>query len=172
MIKKIISVILISLTLYSFVNSASNQDQLCKAVIAAPQIERTFAIIKPDAVAAKNSGEIINLIEKNKFNIIGMQKTNLHQKQASEFYKAHKDKPFFKSLIEYMTSGPAIILALEKENAIKEWRDLMGTTNPANAAPGTMRRMFGTSITNNATHGSDSKENAQVELNFFFPELK
>lgn len=135
-------------------------------------IERTFAIIKPDAVAAKNAGQIIDLIEKNKFEIIKMKKIQLTKKQAEKFYGVHKDKPFYKELVEYMISGPVVLLALEKANAIKEWRDLMGATNSENAAPGTMRRMFGTSITKNATHGSDSKENAQIELNFFFPELQ
>lgn len=153
--------------------SATEKPNAKTAVKAIPvTIERTFAIIKPDAVAAKNAGQIIDLIEKNKFDIIRMKKTQLTRKQAEKFYGVHKDKPFFKELVEYMISGPAVLLALEKANAIKEWRDLMGATNSENAAPGTMRRMFGTSITKNATHGSDSKENAEIELNFFFPELQ
>lgn len=134
-------------------------------------MERTFAIIKPDAVAAGHSGIIISLIELNKFDIIGMKKVRLTQEQAQTFYAVHKDKSFFGELVSYMTSGFAIIMALEKEKAIQEWRDLMGPTNPSQAGPGTMRRMFGTSIGSNATHGSDSAQTANIELKFFFPEL-
>jgi len=134
-------------------------------------VEKTFAIIKPDAVQAGHSGQIINLIELNKFSLIGMQKLRMTKQQAETFYAVHAARPFFGELVNYMISGPVIILALEKENAIQEWRDLMGATNPAQAAPGTLRRMFGTSIGNNATHGSDSPETAQAELAFFFPTL-
>ena len=134
-------------------------------------LERTFAIIKPDAVAAKHSGSIINLIELNKFSIIGMEKLTMTKQQAETFYAVHKARPFFGELVNYMISGPVIILALEKENAINEWRDLMGATNPAQAAVGTLRRMFGTSIGSNATHGSDAPETAKEELAFFFPKL-
>lgn len=150
--------------------TTKSQEQAPK--VAPVVIERTFAIIKPDAVAAKHAGQIIDLIEKNKFDIIRMKKVQLNRKQAEKFYGVHKEKPFFKGLVEYMISGPVVVLALEKANAIKDWRDLMGATNPEKAAPGTMRRMFGTSLTENATHGSDSRENAQIELNFFFPELQ
>jgi nucleoside-diphosphate kinase len=134
-------------------------------------LERTFAIIKPDAVAAKHSGQIINLIELNKFSIIGMEKLTMNKQQAETFYAVHNARPFFGELVNYMISGPVIILALEKENAINEWRDLMGATNPAQAAAGTIRRMFGTSIGSNATHGSDALETAKEELTFFFPKL-
>ncbi len=134
-------------------------------------MEKTFAIIKPDAVAALRSGDIISLIELNKFSILKMQKVQLAKKQAETFYAVHKERPFFGELVTYMISGPVIIMALAKENAIQEWRDLMGATNPAKAAPGTIRRMFGTSIGNNATHGSDSPETAREELKFFFPDL-
>lgn len=133
--------------------------------------EKTFAIIKPDATKAKHAGAIIEIIELNKFNIVKLEKTVLTRAQAEKFYDIHQDKPFFGELVEYMISGPVIIMALEQENAIQNWRDLMGATNPAKAAPGTLRKMFGTSIGNNATHGSDSPENAAKELKFFFPNL-
>lgn len=134
-------------------------------------MEKTFAIIKPDAVAAHHTGMIISLIELNKFTIKGMRKVHLTRAQAEEFYAVHKERSFFGELVEYMISGPVVVMALEKENAIQEWRDLMGATNPAKAAPGTIRKMFGTSIGNNATHGSDAPETAAVEVKFFFPEL-
>lgn len=134
-------------------------------------MEKTFAIIKPDAIAALRAGDIISLIELNKFTIKRMAKIQLSRSQAEAFYAVHKERPFFGELVDYMISGPVIVMALEKENAIQEWRDLMGATNPAKAAPGTIRRMFGTSIGNNATHGSDAPETAHAELKFFFPDL-
>ena len=134
-------------------------------------VEKTFAIIKPDATAAGYSGQIINIIELNKFTIARMQKLQLSPAQAEQFYAIHKERSFFRELVDYMISGPVIVMALEKENAIQDWRDLMGATDPKKAAPGTMRKMFGTSIGNNATHGSDAAETAKVELKFFFPEL-
>lgn len=130
--------------------------------------EITFGIIKPDAVKNKNSGEIIRIIELNNFDIIAMKKIQLTKKQAEGFYFEHKNKSFFKDLINYMTSGPIIVLALEKMNAIKDWRELMGSTNPKKSNPGTLRAMFGTSITENAVHGSDSSKSAQREFKFFF----
>jgi len=134
-------------------------------------IEKTFAIIKPDAVAAKNSGKIIDVIEKNGFDIIRMEKIKLSKEQAEKFYAEHKDRGFFKDLVDFMTSGPVIIMALQKQNAIKDWRDLMGATNPAEAAPGTIRKLFGTDKGKNATHGSDSTQAAKREIAQFFPEL-
>lgn len=134
-------------------------------------MEKTLAIIKPDAMKALRTGDIISLIELNKFTIKRMTKLQLSREQAEAFYAIHSDKPFFGELVDYMISGPVIVMALEKENAIQEWRDLMGATNPAKAAPGTLRRMFGTSIGNNATHGSDAPETAQQELKFFFSDL-
>jgi nucleoside-diphosphate kinase len=133
--------------------------------------EKTFAIIKPDATAAGHSGQIINIIELNKFSIVRMQKMQLTQAQAEEFYAVHKERSFFRELVDYMISGPVTVMALEKENAIQEWRDLMGATDPKKAGAGTLRRMFGTSIGNNATHGSDAPETAKNELAFFFPDL-
>ena len=131
-------------------------------------MEKTLAIIKPDATANKYSGEIIKLIELNKFNILRMEKKQLSKKEAEDFYAVHKDRPFFSELVNYMISGPIIAIALEKENAIKSWRDLMGETDPKKAAPGTLRYMFGTSIGSNATHGSDSQQTANNEIRFFF----
>lgn len=130
--------------------------------------EITFAMIKPDAVAAKNSGKIIDIIENNGFNIMRMQKINMSTEQAHKLYAIHKDKPFFGEMVKFITSGPVIVMALEKENAIKAWRDLMGATNPAQAEEGTIRKKFGKSIGENATHGSDAPETATEELGIFF----
>jgi len=135
-------------------------------------IQRTFAMIKPDAVAAKNSGKIIDLIEKNGFTIVGMEKIQLSKEKASEFYSVHKERPFFGELVEFVISGPVIVMALEKENGVLAWRDLMGATDPLKAAEGTIRKIFGKNIGNNATHGSDAVETAHVELGLFFPNLK
>lgn len=135
-------------------------------------MERTFAMIKPDAVAAKNSGKIIDMIEANGFTIVGMKKTTLDKKKAEEFYAVHKERPFFGELVSFVTSGPVILLALQKDNAVKAWRDLMGATDSRKADKGTVRNLFGTDIGKNATHGSDAQETAKVELALFFPELK
>lgn len=134
-------------------------------------MEKTFAIIKPDAVEKKDTGKIIDLIEKNNFNIVRMEKTTLDIDQAKRFYAIHKDKPFFGELTEHITSGPCVIMVLEKDNAIQAWRDLMGATDPAKAASGTIRNLFGTSIGKNATHGSDAPETAKEEIGLFYPEL-
>lgn len=131
-------------------------------------IEHTFAMIKPDAVKAKNTGKIIAMIEENGFEILRMQKGQLSKEMAEAFYGVHAQKPFFGELVEFITSGPVIVMALEKEGAIKAWRDLMGATNPADAAEGTIRKKFGTSIGTNATHGSDAPETAAFELGLFF----
>lgn len=135
-------------------------------------MERTFAMIKPDAVAAKNSGKIIDMIEAHGFTIVGMKKAQLDQKKAGEFYAVHKERPFFGELVSFVSSGPVVLLALEKDNAVKAWRDLMGATDSRKADKGTIRNLFGTDIGKNATHGSDAVETAQVELALFFPELK
>ncbi|KKP35965.1 MAG: Nucleoside diphosphate kinase [candidate division TM6 bacterium GW2011_GWF2_32_72] len=128
----------------------------------------TFAMIKPDAVAANNTGKIIDLIEKNGFNIMMMDKVTFNTELAEEFYAVHKNKPFFKELVNFITSGPVIVMALEKENAIADWRTLMGATNPADAKEGTIRKLFAKSIGENAVHGSDSEENAAQELDQVF----
>ena len=135
-------------------------------------IEKTFAIIKPDAVKAKHIGNIISRIEQEGFNILEMRKMHISKAQAAEFYAVHNSKPFFAELVEFMTSGPVVVMALEKENAIKAWRDLMGATNPEKAAPNTLRKLYGKNVGSNATHGSDAPETAKVELALFFPDLK
>jgi nucleoside-diphosphate kinase len=134
-------------------------------------LEKTLAIIKPDAVALGQAGMIISLIELNKFAIIAMKKVQLTKAEAEQFYIVHKERPFYGELVESMAKGHVIVMVLEKDNAIKDWRDLMGATNPATAAVGTIRKMFGISIGSNATHGSDGIETAQIEVPFFFPKL-
>lgn len=131
-------------------------------------MERTFGIIKPDAVAAGNSGAIIKKIEENGFKIVGMKKIHMTKETAMKFYYVHRERPFYQDLTDFMSSAPCIVMALEKENAIKGWRDLMGATNPAQAEEGTLRKLFGASIDNNAVHGSDAPETAAEEIAFFF----
>ena len=131
-------------------------------------LERTFAMIKPDAVAAGQTGKILTLIEQNGFRIVAMRKLHMTQKQAEGFYGVHKERPFYPSLVAFMTEGPFVALVLERENAVKTWRELMGATNPANAAEGTVRKMFAKSIERNCAHGSDAPETAAVEVGFFF----
>lgn len=135
-------------------------------------IQRTFAMIKPDAIAAKNAGKIIDLIEKNGFTIVAMEKTRLSKEKAQEFYAVHKERPFFGELVDFIISGPVIALVLEKENAVVAWRDLMGATDPKKAEQGTVRALFGTSIGNNASHGSDAPETAATEIALMFPLLR
>jgi nucleoside-diphosphate kinase len=132
----------------------------------------TFGIIKPDAVAAGNAGKIIDRISKTGFNIRGLKLVHQTKKQAEGFYAVHTGKRFFEELTEFMSSGPCIVMALEKENAVKAWRDLMGATNPAEAAEGTLRKDFASSIGENAVHGSDSDENAAIEISYFFSKLE
>jgi len=131
-------------------------------------VERTFSIIKPDAVAAGNAGAILALLQKSGFKIIGMRQTRLSEAQAQAFYAVHKERPFYVGLVKFMTEGPIVVLALERENAVKQLREVMGATNPANAADGTVRKLFATDIERNAIHGSDAPETAAVELGFFF----
>ena len=135
-------------------------------------MERTFAIIKPDAVERNLIGKILERIESNGFKIAGMKKTQLSQKEAKGFYYVHKERPFFDSLTEFMCSGPVVLLVLEKENAIIAWRDLMGATNPEDAKEGTIRKDFALSSEKSSTHGSDSAENAAYELSYFFRETE
>lgn len=131
----------------------------------------TYAMIKPDAVAAKHSGKIIDQIEHSGFEIVRLQKVIVSKELAEEFYAEHKDKPFFGELVEFVISGPVIIMALHKDNAIGAWRDLIGATDPAKAAPGTIRNSYGTNIGNNAVHGSADSDSALRELSLFFPDL-
>jgi len=135
-------------------------------------MERTLAIIKPDAVSANNSGKIIDMIEQNGFNIIRMEKMQMDNAKAEGFYAVHKEKPFFGELIEFITSGPVVVMVLEKDNAIQAWRDLIGSTDSRKAAEGTIRNLFGTDHAINAVHGSDAPETAQFESTYFFPNLK
>ena len=131
-------------------------------------MERTFAIIKPDAVAAGQSGEIIAIIQRAGFRIVGMKMKRLSQIDAEAFYAVHRERPFFPSLVRFMTEGPVIVMVLEAPEAIKKWRDTMGATNPANAAEGTIRKRFAASIERNCVHGSDAPATAAVEIPFFF----
>lgn len=131
-------------------------------------LQRTFAIIKPDAVAKHATGDIIATIESHGFRIIGMKMLEITKRRAEGFYAVHAGKPFFDSLTTFMSSGPIVVMALEKENAILEWRDLMGPTNPANATAGQIRKKWGSSIERNATHGSDAEDTARFELGYFF----
>jgi len=131
-------------------------------------MEQTFAIIKPGAVAEKVTGKIISMIEDAGFEIVNMDKVKISHAQAENLYAEHKERPFFGEMVQSMTSAPVIIMKLQKDNAILAWRDLMGATNPANAAVGTVRALYGRSIGNNATHGSDSAASAARELKIFF----
>lgn len=131
-------------------------------------MERTFAIIKPDAVERKLAGKIIQRIEEAGFRIRGLRQVTLSRAQAEGFYAVHRDRPFFGSLTEFMSSGPVVVMLLEADGAIRKWRDLMGATDPSKAAPGTLRAEFGSSIQCNATHGSDAPETAAFEASYFF----
>ncbi len=134
-------------------------------------IEKTFAIIKPDAVHDRVTGKIIDMIEQKGFDIIALKKIAMTKAEAQQLYAVHKGKHFCDELVDYVISGPVIVMVLQKDNAIKAWRDLMGDTNPLKAADGTIRKLFGKSIGSNATHGSDAPETAAVEIAQFFPEL-
>jgi nucleoside-diphosphate kinase len=132
-------------------------------------MELTFAIIKPDAVRARHAGRIIQRIEDEGFQIRAMRLVHLTTREAEGFYAVHRERPFFSSLTAFMSSGPAVVMALQAPDAIKKWRALMGATDPAKADAGTLRKQFGASIENNATHGSDAPETAAFELTYFFP---
>jgi nucleoside-diphosphate kinase len=135
-------------------------------------MERTFAIIKPDAVKRNIVGKIMARIESAGFAIVGLKRIHLTKVQAMGFYYVHKDRPFFEELCSYMASGPVVVLVLEKENAISDWRVLMGATNPADAKEGTIRKEFGLSLGENSVHGSDSPESAAYEIPYFFNSLE
>ena len=132
-------------------------------------MERTLAIIKPDAVAARLAGRILTRIEEAGFHVRAVRLVRLTRAEAEGFYHVHRARPFFGSLTTFMSSGPAIVMALEAQDAIRRWRDLMGATDPARADVGTLRKEFGTSIERNATHGSDASDTATFELGYFFP---
>ncbi|TKB11095.1 nucleoside-diphosphate kinase [Desulforhopalus sp. IMCC35007] len=135
-------------------------------------MERTFAIIKPNAFADGNSGKILSRIYEAGFKVVGLKKLYLSRVEAEGFYHVHSGKPFFAELTEFMASGPCIVMVLEAEDAIRKWRDLMGATNPAEAAEGTLRKEFGKSLGENATHGSDAPETAAFEIGYFFSGLE
>jgi len=132
------------------------------------ELQKTFSIIKPDAVASGKAGKILSLLESNGFRIAAMRMTKLSQSQAEGFYAVHRERPFFASLVKFMTEGPVIVMALEREDAVKKLREVMGATNPANAAEGTVRKLYAESIERNAIHGSDAPETAAEELKYFF----
>lgn len=129
---------------------------------------KTFTMIKPDAVSDGHSGAIIKMIEAAGFRVVALKKTKLTPERAGEFYAVHKERPFYSDLCAYMSSGPIVPIILEKENAVADFRALIGATNPANAEEGTIRKLFAKSMEANAIHGSDSDENAAIEGNFFF----
>lgn len=132
------------------------------------RLERTLAIIKPDAVAAGHTGAIISMIEKAGFRILAMRMIRMNREEAEGFYAVHRGKGFYNDLVKFMTQGPVVIMALEGENAIRGWRDVMGPTDPAKADDGTIRKLYGANIERNAVHGSDAPETAENELRFFF----
>jgi nucleoside-diphosphate kinase len=134
-------------------------------------MELTYAMIKPDAVNAKRIGKILDRIEQEGFSLIGLKLGSMERELAEEFYAVHKEKPFFKELVDFIISGPVVAMVLEKENAIQSWRDLMGDTDPEKASEKTLRKLYGTSIGNNAVHGSDAPETAAKEMILVFPEL-
>ena len=133
---------------------------------------QTFGIIKPDAVRTAHTGSIIQRILDNGFKIHGLKLIHMTRQQAEGFYAVHRERPFFAGLVEFMSSGPCVVMALEKEGAVKAWRDLMGATDPAKADDGTLRKEFGGSVGENAVHGSDSDENAAIEIAYFFSRLE
>ena len=135
-------------------------------------MNRTFAIIKPDAVKKNHTGKIYNHILDSNFKIIGSKLIHMSKKQAENFYLIHKDRPFYNDLTDFMSSGKCMVLALEKENAVEEWRQTIGNTNPDEADEGTIRKLYASSIGENAVHGSDSDENAKKEISFFFSDIE
>ncbi len=135
-------------------------------------VERTLSIIKPDAVAKNVVGQIYSRFESNGLKVIAARMMSLSRAEAEGFYAVHRERPFFPGLTEFMSSGPCVVMVLEKEGAVKAWRDLMGATDPAKADEGTIRKEFGSSVGENATHGSDSDENATTEIAYFFSQLE
>ena len=125
-------------------------------------------MIKPDAVANRHVGKILALIEEDGFHVVGMKIRRIGRVEADAFYAVHRERPFFKGLVDFMTEGPVVVMVLQRENAIAKWRELMGATNPANAAEGTIRKRFAENIERNSVHGSDAPETAAIEIPFFF----
>ena len=135
-------------------------------------VEKTFAMIKPDAVSRLYTGTIIDMIEHHGFTVMRLEKRLISKELAKQFYAVHSSKPFFGELVDFITSGPVVVMLLEKENAIASWRNLMGSTDPKKADYGTIRKRFGASIGENAVHGSDAQETAREEIKLFFPDVK
>jgi len=131
-------------------------------------MQATFSIIKPDAVKRGNAGKILAIVEGAGFRVVALRMVKLSQAQAEGFYAVHRERPFFASLVKFMTEGPVIVMALERDDAVKKLREVMGATNPANAADGTIRKLFAESIERNSIHGSDAPETAAEELKYFF----
>ena len=131
-------------------------------------IERTPCIIKPDAVEKRKAGAILQRLLDEGFDVLGMRQLQLSPRQAEGFYAVHRERPFFKDLCEFMTSGPVVVVALERENAVAHWRKVIGATDPAKADAGTIRKLYGASLGENAAHGSDSVENGRVECAYYF----
>jgi nucleoside-diphosphate kinase len=130
-------------------------------------VERTLCIIKPDAVETRKAGAILQRIEEGGFRILALRMMHLRRDEAEGFYDVHRQRPFFGDLVQFMTRSPVVVAVLEREDAVLRWRDLMGATDPAKAAPGTIRKLFGSNVGENATHGSDSLDNAKREIGFF-----
>ena len=133
-------------------------------------MEKTLSIIKPDAVERNLIGQIVSIFEKNSLTIHSIKKIILSKKMAQDFYFVHKERPFFNDLCTYMSSGPVVVMVLEGDNAVVKNREIMGATNPKDSAKGTIRNLYGISLDKNSVHGSDSKENAKIEIDFFFKE--
>jgi nucleoside-diphosphate kinase len=131
-------------------------------------LERTLCIVKPDAVEKHRTGAILKLVEEAGFHVVALKMVHLSRQEAEGFYDVHRARPFFGELVLFMTRSPAVIAVLERDNAMTAWRDLMGATDPAKASPGTIRKLFGSNVGENATHGSDSLENAKREIAYFF----
>jgi nucleoside-diphosphate kinase len=131
-------------------------------------LERTLAIVKPDAVAAAKTGTVVARIEAEGFRVVALRMARLSREEAERFYHVHRERPFFPNLVAFMTSGPVVLLCLERDGAIAKWREVMGATDPAKAAPGTLRKEVGTDIERNGTHGSDAPETAAFEVGYFF----
>jgi nucleoside-diphosphate kinase len=132
-------------------------------------VERTFCIVKPDAVERRKMGAILRRIEENGFRVVALRMAQLTLPEAEGFYEVHRQRPFFGELVQFMTRSPVVLAVLERDNAVVAWRDLMGATDPAKAAPNTIRNLFGSNVGENATHGSESLENAKREIAYFFP---
>jgi nucleoside-diphosphate kinase len=135
-------------------------------------IQRTLCIVKPDAVEKGKAGEILQRIVNEGFHVLSLRQIHLSQRQAEGFYAVHRGRPFFDELCRFMTRGPVVVAALEREDAVQRWRDVIGATDPAKAAEGTIRKLYGAHVGENAVHGSDSEQNGRLECNYFFPEME